>query len=155
MPPPPSPHRPPDPLLSCGVLHGGASRRIDLLVLALPPDPLPSRGTLHCGASRRLDLLVLALMAHRDARRRAQEAVGDMAEHNRIKPPTTAEWKVFCGMKPSFGGLHMGLIRISLWVGLIRLVCTQGARVGPNQQIWIICTVTVENEHMVYIYVYI
>jgi hypothetical protein len=62
---------------------------------------------------------------------------------------------VFCGMKPSFGGLHMGLIQISLWVGLIRLVCTQGARVGPNQQIWIICTVTVENEHMVYIYVHI
>jgi hypothetical protein len=69
-----------------------------------------------------------------------------MGERNRIEPPATAEWKMFCGMKPSFGGLHMGSIRISWWVGLIWLVCTLGARVGPNRQIWRVCTVIVESE---------
>jgi hypothetical protein len=61
-------------------------------------------------------------------------------------------------MKPSFGSLHMGSIRISWWVGLIRLVCTQGARVEPNQQIQMAYTVTVESEHMLNInilYIYI
>jgi hypothetical protein len=65
---------------------------------------------------------------------------------------------MFCGMKPSFGSLHMGSIRISWWVGLIRLVCTQGARVEPNQQIQMVYTVTVESEHMLNInilYIYI
>jgi hypothetical protein len=113
-----------------------------------PPDPLPGRGALHCGAARRLDLLVLALMVHRSA----QEAVGEMGEHNRIE--AAAEWKMFCGMKPSFDGLHMGSIRISWWVGLIRLVCTQGARVVPNRQIWRVCTVTVESEPRLNIYIY-
>jgi hypothetical protein len=86
-------------------------------------------------------------MAHRGAHRRAQEAVG---ERNRIEPPATAEWKMFCGMKPSFGGLHMGSIQISWWVGLIWLVCTLGACVGPNRQIWRVCTVIVESEPILY-----
>jgi hypothetical protein len=92
---------------------------------------------------------VLALMVHRGA----QEAVGEMGERNRIE--ATTEWKMFCGMKPSFDGLHMGSIRISWWVGLIRLVCTQGARVVPNRQIWRVCTVTVESEPRLNIYIYI
>jgi hypothetical protein len=70
-------------------------------------------------------------MAHRGAHRRAQEAVGEMGERNRIEPLAATEWKMFYGMKPSFGGLHMGSIRISWWVGLIRLVCTQERTWGP------------------------
>jgi hypothetical protein len=34
---------------------------------------------------------VLALMAHRGAHRRAQEAVGEMGERNRIEPSVAAE----------------------------------------------------------------
>jgi hypothetical protein len=56
---------------------------------------------------------------------------------------------MFCGMKPSFGSLHMGSIRISWWVGLIRLVCTQGARVEPNQQIQMVYA---QYKYTVYIY---
>jgi hypothetical protein len=42
---------------------------------------------------------------------------------------------MFCGMKPSFGSLHMGSIRISWWVGrvgLIRLVCIAGGVRGAQ-----------------------
>jgi hypothetical protein len=83
-----------------------------------------------------------------------------MGKRNRIEPPAAVEWKMFCGMKPSFGSLHMGSIRISWWVSLIRLVCTQGPRTRPNQQIWRVCTVTVESEprlniNILFIYIYI